>query len=406
MIRLVIAFLLLATPVWAADLTLKHVMLSSGGVGYFEYAADVDGDATLGLDVPLGQVDDILKSLVVFDSGGSVAGVELPGRDNTVQAFGDAPFGPEALKSPTAYLNALAGTEVTVQGPRPMTGRIVSAEPETQTTDKVSTQRTRVTLLSADGLRQFVLEDADTVQVTDPTLRARIEQALESLRRDASQTTRHLTIRLKGQGKRSVGSWLRGRSAAVEGDVPPDACPCARFHGSPARLGHVGKSIRRRLERRGIDIAVRQSGDLPAGAVSQLFRAAAGGSGGDSGTRAARYRYPGARRGAERDGASLRRHQWLLRSAACSKTKRGRHPPAQPRWRPRLTLRKPSKQPRKRSSRWLSRSICRPAIPPTFRSSIATFRPPGSICCRINSPIHWLRYDCGTMIRAACLPEC
>jgi len=91
-----------------------------------------------------------------------------------------------------------------VQGPRPMTGRIVSAEPETQTNDKVSTQRTRVTLLSADGLRQFVLEDADTVQVTDPTLRARIEQALESLRRDASQTTRHLTIRLKGKGKRSV----------------------------------------------------------------------------------------------------------------------------------------------------------------------------------------------------------
>jgi hypothetical protein len=207
MTRLVIAVLLMAalmTRAHAGELALKHVMLSSGGVGYFEYAADIDGDAALGLDVPLGQVDDILKSLVVFDSGGGVAGVELPGRDNTVQAFGDAPFGPEALKSPTAYLNALSGTEVTVQGPRPMTGRIVSAEPETQTTDKVSTQRTRVTLLSADGLRQFVLEDADTVQVTDPRLRSRIEQALESLRRDASQTTRHLTIRLKGQGKRSV----------------------------------------------------------------------------------------------------------------------------------------------------------------------------------------------------------
>jgi Domain of unknown function (DUF4139) len=207
MTRFVTAVLLMmavVTQAHAADLILKHVMMSSGGVGYFEYVAEIDGDAALGLDVPLSQVDDVLKSLVVFDSGGGVAGVELPGRDNTVQAFGDAPFGPEALKSPTAYLNALSGTEVTVQGPRPMTGRIVSAEPETQTTDKTSTQRTRVTLLGADGLRQFVLEDADTVQVTDPTLRARIEQALESLRRDASLTTRHLTIRLKGKGKRSV----------------------------------------------------------------------------------------------------------------------------------------------------------------------------------------------------------
>ncbi len=85
-----------------------------------------------------------------------------------------------------------------------MTGRIARAEPETETTDKTSVPRTRVTLLSADGLRQFLLEDADTVQVTDPALRGRIEQALESLRRDASLTTRHLTIRLKGNGKRSV----------------------------------------------------------------------------------------------------------------------------------------------------------------------------------------------------------
>jgi hypothetical protein len=194
----------LAPQVQAADVSLKRVLLSSGGVGYFEYAAEIDGDGILGLDVPIGQVDDILKSLVVFDSAGGVAGVELPGRDNTVQAFGDAPFGPEALASPTAYLNALRGTEVTVQGPRPMTGRIVRAESVTETIDKATTQRTRVTLLGADGIRQFVLEDADAVQVTDPALRARIERALEALRNDSSQTARHLTIRVKGQGKRTV----------------------------------------------------------------------------------------------------------------------------------------------------------------------------------------------------------
>ena len=83
----------LASPAWAADLTLKRVMLSSGGIGYFEYAADVDGNDALGLDVPLDQVDDILKSLVVFDKSGAVAGVELPGRDNTVAAFGDLQIG-------------------------------------------------------------------------------------------------------------------------------------------------------------------------------------------------------------------------------------------------------------------------------------------------------------------------
>jgi hypothetical protein len=207
MTRILFAALLLiglSGHVEAAGLSLSRVILSSGGVGYFEYTADVDGDQTLDLDVPVGQVDDILMSLVVFDSGGSVADVELPGQDNTVQAFGDAPLGPEALDSPAAYLNALRGTEVTVQGPRPMTGLIVRAEPVTETIGKATTQRIRVTLLGADGLQQFVLENADTVQVTDPALRSRIERALVSLRNESSQTSRRLTIRLRGRGKRTV----------------------------------------------------------------------------------------------------------------------------------------------------------------------------------------------------------
>jgi hypothetical protein len=204
-------FLLLgATPAVAADLTLKRVMLSSAGVGYFEYEAAVEGDATLGLDVPLDQVDDVLTSLVVFDSQGAVGTVELPGRDTTHASFGDVPFGPEALRSPVDYLNSLQGVEIAVQGPRPMTGRIVHADRVTETQPAPPGQpqpavaRTRVTILGTDGLRQFVLEEADSIQVTDPDLRARIGTALESLRREANRSTRHLTLRSSGDGQRTV----------------------------------------------------------------------------------------------------------------------------------------------------------------------------------------------------------
>ena len=65
------ALLAVVRPVNAADLSLQRIMLSSGGVGYFEYEAVVDGNATLSLDVPLDQVDDILKSLVVYDDNGT-----------------------------------------------------------------------------------------------------------------------------------------------------------------------------------------------------------------------------------------------------------------------------------------------------------------------------------------------
>jgi hypothetical protein len=209
--RLILALLLLgAAPASAADLALKRVMLSSAGVGYFEYDTEVDGPATLGLDVPLDQVDDVLTSLVVFDSTGAVGTVGLPGRDSTRANFGNVPFGPEALRSAADYLNSLQGVDISVQGPRPMTGRIMHAERVAETLPvadgqpKPTVQRTRVTILSPEGLRQFVLEEVDSIQVTDPDLRARIGQALDSLRREANQSVRHLTLRSTGDGHRTV----------------------------------------------------------------------------------------------------------------------------------------------------------------------------------------------------------
>src|SRR3984893_4848974 len=45
------ALLAVVGPANGADLSLQRIMLSSGGVGYFEYEATVDGNATLSLDV-------------------------------------------------------------------------------------------------------------------------------------------------------------------------------------------------------------------------------------------------------------------------------------------------------------------------------------------------------------------
>jgi hypothetical protein len=65
-------------------------------------------------------------------------------------------------------------------------------------------QRTRVTLMGASGMQQFVLEDAESIQVTDPALRTRIGSALESLRREARLSMRHITLHSDGTGHRTV----------------------------------------------------------------------------------------------------------------------------------------------------------------------------------------------------------
>ena len=169
-------------PANAAELSLQRIMLSSGGVGYFEYEAVVDGNATLSLDVPLDQVDDILKSLVVYDDGGTAGEVTLPGREPLTQTFVDLPFDRAALDSAPALLNALQGAEVRVTGAKPMNGRLLRVVEETSRgTDGLSIPRDRVTLLTDSGVEQFILEDADSVVFVDPELQKKVAAALSRL---------------------------------------------------------------------------------------------------------------------------------------------------------------------------------------------------------------------------------
>src|SRR3954447_20127353 len=197
---------LLALPAFAQDLALKRVMLSSGGLGYFEYEAAVDGDATLKLTVSLDQVDDVLKSLVVYDDKGGVGGLSLPGKEPLRQTFKDMPFDQTALESPANLLGALKGAQISLGGPRAASGRIVSVEEETQTRDdgKTTVKRTRVALFTDNGIQQFILEDAENLQFADAALRDKIGQALLAIQANRTKDARTVELSARGQGKRTV----------------------------------------------------------------------------------------------------------------------------------------------------------------------------------------------------------
>lgn len=202
----VTALVVLPISVMAQDLALRRVMLSSGGLGYFEYEATVDGDGKLRLTVGLEQVDDVLKSLVVYDDKGGVGGLSLPGREPLKQAFKDLPFDQESLDSPAALLGTLKGAQISVGGARAVSGRIVSVVEETVALHdgKATTKRTRVTLFTDRGLQQFLLEEAENLQFADPALRDKVGQALVAIQANRAKEARTLELTARGQGKRTV----------------------------------------------------------------------------------------------------------------------------------------------------------------------------------------------------------
>ncbi len=200
------------------QLALTRVLLSTGGVGYFEYEATVSGDADLSLEVRRYQVDDVLKSIVVYDDKGGVGTIALPGAEPLDTAFRELPFSADDLTSPAALLNAMRGAEVTTGGSRQLTGRLMSVTEETVRlpgNDGATTTRHRVTLMTAEGLRQLVLEEADALRFTDPVVQSQIDRALSAVAENARRERRRLTVHSRAPQGQEAGQAAGERRVRV-----------------------------------------------------------------------------------------------------------------------------------------------------------------------------------------------
>jgi hypothetical protein len=201
------AFIAISIPLAnAADLPLTRVVLSSSGLAQFTHSGQVTAGTTVDLSVRLDQVDDVLKSMTVFDREGAIGAVSLAGKKPLAELFRDLPFGPRALNSQTALLNALVGSEVEISGQVNAKGRVfrVEAERVALPNNGGTTTRHRLTLMTDKGIVQAPLEEVRALRFTDPQLQAQIERALVGLAENRAKERRTLAINFLGQGTRNV----------------------------------------------------------------------------------------------------------------------------------------------------------------------------------------------------------
>jgi hypothetical protein len=187
-LRHLLPLLCIALPAGADDLPVRAVTLSNAGLAQVERAGRLAPDAAITFRVPLEDVDDVLKSLLVRDPLGVVEGVRLPAQDLAAEAFRGLPLQPDDFASRAKLLRALRGQSVEAGG---ATGRLVDAE-------ALEGGALRLTLVSGDGLRTVTLRGDDGVRLTDGDLAARVRRAAEALASAAAADTRVVEVRLSG----------------------------------------------------------------------------------------------------------------------------------------------------------------------------------------------------------------
>ncbi len=208
MMRIVIAALAasVSAHAMAEGLPLRRVVLSTAGLAQFTHSGDVAAGTTVDLPVRLDQVDDLLKSLTIFDQEGAIGAVSLPGQAPLAELFRDLPFSEEALESLPALLNALVGSEIEIEGPLIARGRLLRVVQEVvNMPDNGHTTRNRLVMMTEGGIVQAILEELAAVRFTDQQTQAQIDRALAGLAQNRAKDRRTLAIGLLGKTTRPVG---------------------------------------------------------------------------------------------------------------------------------------------------------------------------------------------------------
>lgn len=201
---------LIAGPAGAVDgpsSAVEAITLSSGGLAEINRGARVDGSGTLAIDVPLEQVDDILKSLVVRDPTGTVGGLTLDGLSPVEETFRRLPFRPETMGSLPELAASLQGVPVrATSGGRTVEGTVLGVGSERRGTgDDATTERT-LSVMTETGQVEALRLGTDTVfEILDAAMRDKLREAAEVSGRGRMDDVRRISIALEGDGARDVG---------------------------------------------------------------------------------------------------------------------------------------------------------------------------------------------------------
>lgn len=188
----------------AAELPVEAVTLSSGGLAEVQRRTNLEGDGTLYLEVPLEQVNDVLKSLVVRDPSGRLQGLSLDGLATLEETFRRLPFGPEDLGSVARLADTLQGVKVRVSsGGQRLEGLLLGVA-ERGGDDEGRVVQT-LSLLDEEGsVATLRLGDDARLEVLDSSLRERLAEAAEVSGRARTDEMRRIAIDLDGEGERDV----------------------------------------------------------------------------------------------------------------------------------------------------------------------------------------------------------
>ncbi len=230
-----------------ADVPVREVVLFSSGVGYFQHEGTVTGDAGTQLRFKTGQVNDILKSLVLQDLGGGRIGVvTYPSQDPLSKTLGS--FQVDISDNPSLgdLLNKLRGARIALtyfgHDTENFSATVLGVEKRTVPggkDDADPVEKEFLNVVTDRGVRSLELAKVDRFQLEDTGLQEELNRALAAVAGARDQDKKPVDIRFNGTGERRVRLgyvvetpiWKASYRLVLAGDDSADRKPKATLQG-------------------------------------------------------------------------------------------------------------------------------------------------------------------------------
>jgi len=192
----------------AEALPIRKIVLYRSGVGFFERAGTVNGEAEVQLRFNAEQINDILKSMVLLDlDGGRIDTVSYASKEPLAKRL--ASFGLNISNNPSVpeLLGQLRGAplKVIVAGEQ-ISGTVLGVEDRTLP-PRENHQPVKVphlNLVTSTGLRSIAITDVSSFEILDKELADELNKALATLAEYRADRTKTVDLRFAGQGSRNV----------------------------------------------------------------------------------------------------------------------------------------------------------------------------------------------------------
>jgi hypothetical protein len=188
-------------------LPIKRVILYKHGVGYFEREGQVKGDAALDLTFKANEMNDVLKSLTLFDlNGGVVSSISYESTKPIERQLEDIAIHLPDHQALTGLLDQIKGARVSVEaGSSKIEGAVSGTETVVQKSgEDTVTKNFLILLVGGQSLETFDLFELKSIVLLDDNLKKDLQYLLDTLISGKRKDAKKLTIFAKGKGERKI----------------------------------------------------------------------------------------------------------------------------------------------------------------------------------------------------------